>query len=144
MVTIRRLMIAAAIVAPFLMALREDASGSFLAVLVIVAGCVALLARRNFSEAVARSQARGMILGRWRRVRLAFLSTFFASAVIGAADLAFVSAYYAHVAIITPRHCHATTHLYIQPTALLTGTIAAWSVVLLAKTARWPPKDEKH
>jgi hypothetical protein len=133
MFTIRRLMIAVAVVASFLMPLRNDELGNFLTGLTIVVGCVAVLARRNFTNGIARFEARGVRLGQGRRILLAMLSTFLASALIGAADLAFFSTYYTHVAIITPRHCHATTHLYIQPFALLTGGIAAWCVVLLAR-----------
>lgn len=51
--TIRRLMIAVAILAPFLMALREGAEGSLLAGIVIVVACVVILARKLTVEAIA-------------------------------------------------------------------------------------------
>ncbi len=93
MITIRRLMITVAVVAPFLMVFRESTSGSFLAGLMIVLGCIVILSYKLYTLAITRFEACGLILGGWRRVRIALVSSLLALALVSSADLAFLTTY---------------------------------------------------
>jgi hypothetical protein len=117
------------------MALGEAASGSFLAGFVIILGSVSALAYRLYSNSIARFETRGMILSKERRVRLAFLSLFLGTVVIGAADFVFYNAYEFHVFTIAITRTHSTPHHSIQPLALSTGVIVTLAAVYSARLA---------
>jgi hypothetical protein len=141
-VTIRRMMIAVAVIAPFLLALREDAWGSFLAGVLIVVGSVICMAIKVFLDALSRFKARGVILGRWRKVRLALFSILFASTLIGAADCVFLFFYALIASDGFAVWSDYSPYWHINFFALFVGTMASWGMVLLAKSARWVPMHD--
>ncbi len=126
-------MIAVAILAPFLMALRDDAEGSLPAGIVIVVACVVVLARKLTVDAIARGEADGSKPGRWRQARIVLVSSMVAVAIIGAADLAFLIVYEIDIAMMYyfPPKSDRFYKCHIQPSALRDGAFAAAGVVVL-------------
>lgn len=136
--TLGRMMIGVAILAPFLVALRDGVEGSVLAGAIIVVACVMILASKLTVDAIARNEVDGKRLGRWRRVRIVLVSSAVALAIIGTTDLAFAAVYFVHVKRhYYPPRTDVRYDLDIHSGGLIEGAIAAAVVVALARLLLW-------
>lgn len=87
------MMVGVVVVAPFFLVLRDDPDSSRLAGAMIVGACVVILAWKFASEEIARKQAGGQPIGRWRKVGVVLHSSAVALVVIGSADIVFLIIY---------------------------------------------------
>lgn len=146
-VTIRQMMIAVAVVAAFLPALRGDPDGERLAGALIVGTSVLALASKIASNSITWNRSAGIAVTRWRKIWIWLGSLATALLFIGAADFLFLFLYIFVGALISPH----LLHYRIDPIWILVSGLSTVIAVILLRRAiqheweaktRPPPPDE--
>ncbi len=127
--SIGRMMVAVAVVAAFLPALRGDPDSSRLSGALIVGTCVLLLAYKMVRNSIAWNRSAGLAVTRWQQVWIGLGSLATALLIIGAADLLFLFLY-TFVASGITNHFRWR---WIDPIVIILG---AFSTVLVVRWIR--------
>jgi hypothetical protein len=134
------LMAAVAIVAVCFAAARNASAPN--AVIAMIGSCVACLAYKRYSEAVALRQARGVATSRTRKAGLLLASAAMAAVVIGLSDIAFLAGYYGYMEIavggVVSEPLVAVQRSEYTATGAVFGMILALCVASSLRYTVWP------
>ncbi len=138
--TVGRVMVAVALVALILGALRTDYPA--LAGILIVASCIGGLAHKLSSDTLTGMRSRGMPVGPVRKLDVILGATGRAAAIVLASDFAFLVAYWSYWALLSFGRNHLYPHRHPEHIAIGTALGALAAIWVASRMRRVIRKKE--